>query len=179
KICAKIVRDEPISNVKMVEPEENQKQAQIEVMVEARAVAEEVARLYPAVYRRFHVSHHSLPGLNVTPRMLGVLQHLAHAGPLTLSELMQHLNLSKAATTELVNRLEAKDLVGRIRDERDQRRVFIWLSDSGLKLAVSQPRVLEDELLMKAVARMLPADRQKLVEGLRALLEIEKEVTDK
>ena len=143
---------------------------------EIRQQAEEVARLYPAVYRRFHVSHQMLPGADVTPRMLGVLQHLAAAGPLTLSELMTHLGLSKATTTELVNRLEAKDLVARMRDQRDQRRVFIWLTEAGRLRATSLPRVLEDDLLAQALARMQAEDRHHLIVGLHALLEAAKEI---
>lgn len=139
--------------------------------------AEEVARLYPLVYRMFHTSHHALPGTDVTPRMLGVLQHLAAAGPLTLSELVLHLSLSKAATTELVDRLEHKGLVARMHDERDRRRVFIWLTDSGRKRAGEHPRVLEDELLLAALARMAPDDRQSLLNGLRALVAARKDLS--
>src|SRR5579862_111899 len=142
----------------------------IEIEPEIRAQAEEVARLYPAVYRRFHVSHQVVPGSDVTPRMLGVLQHLANAGPLTLGELVHHLSLSKAATTELVNRLEARELVARIRDERDQRRVFIWLTDAGRERATSLPRVLEDAELARVLAHMQADDRRHLIEGLQALL---------
>lgn len=137
---------------------------------EVRVLAAEVARLYPAVYRRFHVSHQAIPGADVTPRMLGVLHHLLAAGPLTLSELVLHLSLSKATTTELVNRLEAKDLVARMPDERDRRRVFIWLTDAGRERATMHPRVLEDDALAHALACMTPADRASLVTGLRALL---------
>src|SRR5262249_7259901 len=112
---------------------------------EIRAQAAEVARLYPAVYRRFHLSRHTVPGSDVTPRMLGVLQHLAASGPLTIGELVLHLNLSKAATTELVDRLEVRGLVDRMHDERDRRRVFIWLTDEGRTRAAAHPRVLADE----------------------------------
>ena len=148
----------------------------VEIDAEIRSQAEEVARLYPAVYRRFHVSHQVVPGSDVTPRMLGVLQHLANAGPLTLSELVLHLGLSKAATTELVNRLEARELVARMRDQRDQRRVFIWLTDAGRERATSLPRVLEDELLAHVLTRMSAKERKHLIEGLQALLEAAKEV---
>jgi DNA-binding MarR family transcriptional regulator len=142
-----------------------------------RDQAEEVARLYPLVYRMFHISHHALPGTDVTPRMLGVLQHLAAAGPLTLSELVLHLSLSKAATTELVDRLEHKGLVARMHDERDRRRVFIWLTDSGRERAGEHPRVLEDELLLAALARMAPDDRQALINGMRALVAARKDLS--
>ena len=138
---------------------------------EVRAVAAEVARLYPAVYRRFHASRRALPGSDVTPRMLGVLQHLAASGPLTVGEQAAHLRLGKATVTELVDRLEARGLVARMRDERDRRRVFVWLTDAGRERAAAHPRVLEDELLVEAVARMRPEQRAHLIEGLRALVE--------
>src|SRR5262249_48166899 len=137
---------------------------------EVRTLAAEVGRLYPAVYRRFAVSRHAMPGAGITLRMLGVLQHLMASGPLTLGELALHLNLSKATTTELVDRLEARGLVDRMHDERDRRRIFLWLTEAGRVRAAAHPRVLEDEALAQALARMHPHDREKLVEGLRALL---------
>jgi len=60
------------------------------VIEEVRAAAE-VARLYPAVYRRYHVSRRALPDSDVTPRLLGAPQHLAAAGPLTVGEAAAHL----------------------------------------------------------------------------------------
>jgi DNA-binding MarR family transcriptional regulator len=137
---------------------------------EIRELASEVGRLYPAVYQMLHVSHQAIPGTDVTPRMLGVLHHLAEAGPLTLGELVLHLHLSKAATTELVDRLETRGLVARMHDERDRRRVFIWLTDVGRERASAHPRVLEDELLAQSLARMTPEERAALLTGLRALL---------
>jgi DNA-binding MarR family transcriptional regulator len=150
--------------------------SEVAVSPEVQALATEVAGLYPAVYRQFHASRHAMPGADVTPRMLSVLQHLAAAGPLTVGELVQHLSLSKPATTELVGRLETKGLVARMHDERDRRRVFIWLTDAGRERAMAHPRVLEDELLVQALAHMRPQDRVHLIEGLRALLAAEEEI---
>ena len=133
-------------------------------------MAMEVARLYPAVYHRFHASRQTLPGSDITAHMLRVLRHLAAGGPLTIGEQAEHLGLSKATTTEMVNRLEAKGLVARLRDERDRRRVFVWLTDAGRRRVTEYPEVLENDLLVQAVANMRPADRTRLVEGLRALL---------
>jgi DNA-binding MarR family transcriptional regulator len=141
-----------------------------EVTDDVRVLAEEVGRLYPGVYRRFHVSHQPVPGTDVTPRMLGALQHMFAAGPLTLGELVLHLALSKAATTELVDRLEGRGLVARMPDERDRRRVFIWLTDAGRERAMGHPRVLADELLAQALSRMSASERAALIAGMRALL---------
>ena len=146
------------------------------ISAEVWALAAEVGRLYPAVYRRFHVSRQATPGADVTLRMLSALQHLAVSGPLTLGELTLHLALGKATTSELVDRLEAKALVDRIRDDRDKRRVFIWLTDAGRARAVAHPQVLRDDLLAHALARMRPDDRTQLVLGLHALLNAAEEL---
>jgi DNA-binding MarR family transcriptional regulator len=103
--------------------------------------------------------------------MLGLLRHLAAAGPLTIGALAQVLELTPATVTALVDRLEARRLVERIRDERDRRRVIVWLTSEGRRRATSHPEVLEGGPLASALARMTPADRATLVTGLRALLD--------
>lgn len=130
----------------------------------------DVARLYPAVYHRFHVSKLRLPGTDVTPRMLWILQHIASVGPSTLGELAAASGAKKSTTTELVDRLEAKGYVGRMRDERDARRVFVGLTPLGERRAGRAPSVLADDALRAALAHMTAAERAALVRGLRALV---------
>jgi len=139
-------------------------------VTDAKAAAEQIGRLYPAVYRRFHVSRRPVGGSDLTPRMLGVLHHLSAGGPLTLGELATHLGLSKATATELVTRVEERGLVDRLRDERDRRRVYVWLTDLGRQRADAHARVLADDELLAAVDRMAATDRESLISGLRALL---------
>src|SRR4051812_3607546 len=102
--------------------------------------------------------------------MLGLLQHLAAAGPLTVGEQAAHLGLGKATATELVDRLERRGLVARMRDDRDRRRVFVWGTPAGPQRAAAPPRVLAHEPLVEAPARPAPDDRERLVVGLRALV---------
>jgi DNA-binding MarR family transcriptional regulator len=137
---------------------------------DAGAVIAEVYRLYPAVYRRFQASRQRIPGSDVTPRMLGMLRHLAVAGPLSVGEQAQHHGLSRATATELVDRLESKGLVARLRDGRDRRRVFVSLPDAGRVRAAAHPEVLACDGLMRAVEQMTATDRGALITGLRALL---------
>lgn len=136
----------------------------------AREVAEEIGRLYPAVYRRFKASTRGVNGADVTPRMLALLWHLAESGPLTVGEQADHLGLSRPTVSELVDRLEAKGLVARMRDDRDRRRVFVWLTPDGQARVRQHPQVLGPDDLTRAVEAMRPADRAALVRGLRALL---------
>jgi DNA-binding MarR family transcriptional regulator len=138
----------------------------------------DVARLYPAVYQRFHVSKHRLPGTDVTPRMLWILQHLASVGPSTLGELADASGAKKSTTTELVDRLGTKGYVGRMRDGRDARRVFVGLTALGERRATRAPSVLAHDALRAAIARMTADERAALVRGLRALVRAGEETGD-
>lgn len=133
-------------------------------------VVAEVASLYPAIYRRFHVSRQPLPGETVTPRMLWLLQHLLNIGPSTAGEIAQHLGVSKSTATELVDRLSNKGLVERAPDMRDQRRVFVGLTEAGEAYARRPVEVLENRLLRQAMERLTEKDLRSLITGMRALV---------
>lgn len=138
-------------------------------MNDAMAAAVELGRLYPAIYQRLY---NRLPKRGHRPagEALAVLQHLALSGPLTIGEAAQHFDRAQSVVSELVDRLAAKDLVARMRDERDRRRVLVWLTPAGLALLERDREVLSPELCRAAVERMKPADRRALVDGMRALV---------
>ncbi len=134
-----------------------------------------VARLFPVVYRRYH-SARSLAGggeLPITRRGLQVLIHLASAGPLTIGEQATHLGLRRNSTSELVARLEVKGLVARIRDERDERRVLVWLTDAGREVVSRIGQVLAPDLLAMVMASLDPDDRATVVRGFELLARAE------
>jgi DNA-binding MarR family transcriptional regulator len=134
-----------------------------------------VARLFPVVYRRYH-SARSLAGggeLPITRSGLEVLIHLASAGPLTIGEQATHLGLRRNSTSELVARLEAKGLVARFRDERDERRVLVWLTDAGREVVSRVGQVLAPDLLAMVMASLDPGDRATVVRGFELLARAE------
>lgn len=135
------------------------------------AAARAIARLYGEMWRRFQPSRRSIDGSDVTPRMLGLLRHLEAAGPLTVGEQAAHLGIGRAAASELIDRLEGKGLVARIRDQRDQRRVFVWLTDEGRNRVASLAGSVLDPPFLQAVAAISPEQRRHIIEGLGALLE--------
>jgi DNA-binding MarR family transcriptional regulator len=130
----------------------------------------EISRLYGEMWRRFQPQRQAISGSAVTPRMLSCLRHLAAAGPLTVGEQASHLGISHATATEVVNRLEAKGLVERMKDGGDQRRVFVWLTERGREqTAALAGRNVEDPFL-RAVAALPAVTRAAIIEGLGALL---------
>jgi len=129
-----------------------------------------VGRLFPDVYRRYHYAQrlHSAD-LPVTGRGVEVLQHLAAGGPLTVGEQAEHLGLRRNSVSELLTRLEAKGLVARVRDERDERRVLVWLTDAGRDVVSRVGQVLAPDLLATAMEAMTPAQRATVVRGFELL----------
>ncbi|MFI7423525.1 MarR family winged helix-turn-helix transcriptional regulator [Nonomuraea sp. NPDC049684] len=65
-------------------------------------------------------------GLGMTEeKTLDLLQRL---GPLTAGELSRHTGLAPASVSGLIDRLEAKWLVRRVRDTKDRRRVIVEIN---------------------------------------------------
>lgn len=141
-----------------------------EVDRDAVAAARRVARLFPEVYRRYHWANRVQGGdLPVTRRALEVLQHLSASGPLTVGEQAEHLGLRRNSASELLQRLEAKGLVARIRDERDERRVLVWLTDAGRDVVSRVGEVLAPDLIAQVMATLSPEERATVVRGFELL----------
>lgn len=134
-----------------------------------RADVERFASLFPEVYLRFHARKE--PGATrVTPQMWAMLQHFALAGPLTVSEAAAHFERAQSVVSESVDALAEKGLVERMTDERDRRRSLVWLTGEGQAFLARERRVLDEERLARAMARLTPSERQGLMAGMEALL---------
>ena len=138
-------------------------------MSDARKAAEALAELFPAIYLRLHARHFKR-GHRANTAGVAVLQHLAMAGPLTVGEAAQHFDRAQSVVSEIVDRLAVAGLVERMRDERDRRRVLVWLTQAGFDELERDRQVLSQELVLAAMQKMKPAARRALVEGMRALV---------
>ena len=96
----------------------------------------------------------------LTPQTLAVLTHLADIGPATVRELSQHFNRAQSTVTELVDRLQNNGLIDRMPDQRDRRRVFIWLSDLG-QTKLREAKTPLDPMLVETLAKTLTKTEQK------------------
>lgn len=133
-----------------------------DVLRDAHAVGE----LFPAMYLRF--AEKRRPSL--TSQQWSVLQHLAMSGPLTIGEAAKHFGRAQSVVSEIVDGLEAKGLLERMRDARDHRRTLVWLTEQGLAKLDEERRVLDEGRLATALRAMRPADRAALLRGMRALI---------
>jgi MarR family 2-MHQ and catechol resistance regulon transcriptional repressor len=72
-----------------------------------------------------------LAARGLTGTQLGVLEALLHKGPLTHRELGRKVLTSAGNMTDVVDKLEARGLVRRVRDTADRRQVRVELTDAG------------------------------------------------
>lgn len=84
-------------------------------------------------------------GLTV-PQIL-VLQCLAEAGELAVSEVARRVSLSQATVTSILTRLQSKGLVSRTRAERDKRMVLVQLTERGTEGVRQLPDLLQEDFV--------------------------------
>lgn len=75
-----------------------------------------------------------IKGYDITPPQFGVLEALAHLGPLKMCELAEKLLMSGANVTGVIDRLEEKGLVQRVMEADDRRTYRIHLTATGGRL---------------------------------------------
>ncbi|PLR81406.1 MarR family transcriptional regulator [Bacillus canaveralius] len=73
-----------------------------------------------------------------------VLRNLHLKGTLKSSELAEYCGVNKSAMTAKIDRLEARQLVERIRDEEDRRNVYINITDEGRKIYLKGEEKIEN-----------------------------------
>jgi len=79
----------------------------------------------------------------LTGPQLIILQELSN-GELTVSGLARRISLSQGTVTDIIHRLEKKDLIIRRRSNQDKRRVFITLSEKCKDLLALAPPPLQE-----------------------------------
>ncbi|MEU1512700.1 MarR family transcriptional regulator [Streptomyces sp. NPDC005811] len=89
-----------------------------------------VGRQHSMVTVMFHSAIAAKQGLNATEeKTLDVLQR---KGPLTAKDLAEHTGLAPASVTGMLDRLEAKGFVRRVKHPTDKRRVLVELDEAKL-----------------------------------------------
>ena len=109
-------------------------------------------------------------GLHPTDTRALELLDAAAERDLTVGALGAQLGLSSPAVTALVDRLERADLVQRVRDAGDRRRVLVRLTDTARRYRAESLRPV-GERLQRAAADLDPAELATVSRFLRRLLD--------
>ncbi len=83
----------------------------------------------------------------LTGPQLVILQELSNHESVSVSELAKLISLSQATVTDIVTRLEKRELLTKKRSEVDKRRVMIFLTGKGRELLDKAPSPLQDKFI--------------------------------
>ena len=122
-----------------------------------------------AVARRLRErSQETLAPWDITPAHLRALRTLRRHGTMRLSELSDHLQIAPRSTTEVVDALEARNLVRRRADPGDRRATLVEVTEHGTDVlaAIRDTRGTEAG---RVFGRLSPPDRAELARILALL----------
>ncbi|WP_105258282.1 MULTISPECIES: MarR family winged helix-turn-helix transcriptional regulator [unclassified Pseudoalteromonas] len=82
------------------------------------------------------------------PQLL-IMNEVAQTDGITASRIAQNVNLSPATVTNILDRLESRELVSRVRSQLDKRRVSLYLTEQGTALLNKAPQPLQEHFIDK------------------------------
>lgn len=104
----------------------------------------------------------------VPEAQIKLVVHLSIHGPQTMSEVAEGLNVTTPAVTGLVDKLEKRGLVERVRDSQDRRVVRVRLAPHAQRMA--EAHLAERRRQMRAVlVTLTPEEQQTFIKTFRLL----------
>lgn len=85
----------------------------------------------------------------LTGPQLIVMKKIAELDAPMAKQVANDINLSPATVTSIVDRLEAKELVSRIRSKTDKRKVELYLTEKGILLLQDSPKPLQEHFIAR------------------------------
>jgi len=114
-------------------------------------------------------SHQLAKAHRVTSPQLMCLHRLLESDGLTVSELSKAIFLSPSTVVGILDRLEAQELVTRVRSAEDRRKVLINVTQAGRDLVDAAPSPLQ-RALQSGLAERTTADQRTIAESLDQLV---------
>ncbi len=141
-------------------------------MIENKDLSEDIlvalSRVIRAVdqHSKKLVQSHGLTG----PQAL-ILNEIVRNGRLTGSELARNISLSQATVTDIVKRLEHKQLLTKTRDAIDKRKYFLQPTEAGKQLMMASVPLLQ-ERFAERLAELKDWERTQLLSSLQRIAEM-------
>ena len=85
--------------------------------------------------------------VGLTGPQLLVMQNIEERPGIMVREIAENINLSPATITNILDRLESRDLATRIRSTQDKRKVGVFLTERGKVAVVDAPRPLQEHFV--------------------------------
>ena len=80
------------------------------------------------------------------PQLL-ILQQIGQTQGIKAAQVAKNINLSSATVTNILDRLESRKLIERIRNTQDKRSYSLFLTDAAKELLMNAPQPLQDHFI--------------------------------
>jgi DNA-binding MarR family transcriptional regulator len=109
-------------------------------------------------------------GYDLTGLQAAVLRTVVHEGSSTISELSKRFSIDPSTLVPTVDAVERKGMLIRQRDPNDRRRVLLFPTDEGKKLAMRLPHIVDDDPLLVGLSALGEGDTKQLLHLLFQLI---------
>ncbi len=93
-----------------------------------------------------HSKHLSKTSGLTGPQLLIMLE-VDKASGVNSSQIAKNVNLSAATVTNIIDRLENKNLITRVRNTKDKRKVGLFLTENGQAILLKAPQPLQEHFI--------------------------------
>lgn len=83
----------------------------------------------------------------LTSPQLIIMLEIDKTSGVNSSQVAKNVNLSPATVTNILDRLENKDLVSRVRSTQDKRKVSLYLTENGKAILLKAPQALQEHFI--------------------------------
>lgn len=119
-------------------------------MSQHRSVCDEVLIAMRRIIRAIDLHSRSLTQrYGLTGPQLILLKELGATEQKSVGELAKKVSLSSATVTNILDRLEKRELIERVRSSADRRRMMVRATDEGARVIAKAPALLQDHFVQK------------------------------
>lgn len=136
-----------------------------EILHEVLVTLRRIVRSIDLHSRKLVQSHHL-----TIPQVL-ILREIQQHKRLSLGVLAKAASLSNATVTGIVDRLEARNLVRRIRNETDRRQIFIEITAAGVEVLQTAPPVLQESFI-RGMQKLQKWEQEQILSSLKSVASI-------
>ena len=131
-----------------IENQINAEQISLQIIMRLRQIMREMSKHSKLILEKYKIS---------TPQLI-CLNEVCQHGPISIGALTKIVFLNNSTVTGIVDRLEKRELVKRVRVSKDRRQVHVEVTDQGIAFINEAPKPIQDQFM----DRLLTLDEDKI-----------------
>lgn len=133
----------------------------MQILMRVRQIIQEMSRHSKQLQEKYKIT---------LPQLI-CLNEVAEHGPIAIGALTQIVFINNSTVTGIIDRLESRNLVQRVRISRDRRQVHVEITQAGLNFLESAPTPIHHRFIEK-MKKMDDKDISVLLWGLELLVDM-------